>query len=507
MLLKGNVVLEWGDVRIRADRMIFDPQQNQGEATGNVVVQRGDEILRGERFIFDSVAGQFRAQSAVALSPPFSVEGVEIVSDADGIQATQAIVTLGREGSSEIVFRADTAQLVSATRRLVLRNARLSLFGVRLFTLPRLSVPLSFENADSLERRNAAPPVTFRASQISGVALGIGLNSTLAPRTFASFAVEQTTRQGTQGLLAVRYGLIGGPIGLQTRRDVPLPGGVPPELADATPLRRLLTARPLPPPFDPVLDFVDISAIPNLLSEPTRYGNRDAFVAVTLAEKREFAGRRQGPLLLSRHPEAQFVWNMPLAGPLPVRDNDATRQELRRVRLTLSGDLSTGRYVETRTNEDNRTIRRTRNGLTFGVGTLPVLVGKNVLLTGTTALYLSEYGSDTYRFLETSVAAQWVLGRRQGIGLAYIQRGISGNTPFFFDSVDTQNEAQIRGLLPLNHRYTVSLVGRYDTAQGTLFDYEVTVVVRGNVLEPRFFYRRLNGQVGFTIGVPGLVGL
>jgi hypothetical protein len=510
VILTGNVLFTWGDVIITSDKLTVEREGDKflGEAIGNVRIQRGDELLQGNRFIFDGNRAVFTADSALALSPPFSVRG-SIQSDPEGIRATQAIVSLAPNGRGEINFQAEEVRLISAERRLTLRNARISLWGARLFTVSRLSVPMNFQSGDTFQQQNTTPPISFRASGISGTAVGLGGDFTPFRRIRTNALLEFTSRQGIQGQVSTRYEIQGQPGNIRSRRDVSLPGGVTPEMQNTSPLRRLLTARPLPPPYHSVLDFMDIAAIPNPLSDPTRYGIRNAEAFLNLGYNQEFAGRRQGPLLLSRLPEARLVWNLPLAPVLPVRDNSATENALRKPRFTLQGEASLGRYREVRINEESRAITSNRIGAILGVGTLPVLVGKNVLLSALLSYQASWYDSDlSYRFWENSLSAEWVLGRRIGLGASFIRRTTQGVTPFFFDSVDTQNEVQLRGISPIgNSRYTISTVLRYDTAQSRLFDWEVTLGVRGNILEPRFSYRHLNSQFGFTIGIPGLVGL
>ncbi|MBC8141532.1 MAG: hypothetical protein H7Y38_08840, partial [Armatimonadetes bacterium] len=94
--------------------------------------------------------------------------------------------------------------------------------------------------------------------------------------------------------------------------------------------------------------------------------------------------------------------------------------------------------------------------------------------------------------------------RNTQIGGALYRREPTGQTPFFFDQIDTRSEAQ--GLVQgrVASRVTAAFLVRYDIEQSRLFDYGVTVDYRGTSLAPRIGYRKLGGQ--FSVGF-NLVGL
>lgn len=509
VMLIGNVRFNWGDVALRADKVVYNPKTQRGEATGNVIVTRGDESVRGDFFILDGTKALFDSKGATAVSPPFYVRGEHIASNNEGLRAENAHIALRPDGGGEILFRADQAQLRNDSRRLMLKNARISLYGARIISLPYVSLPFSFNSNNGLEGSGQTIPLLVRASQISGFAIGLGQSFTLTRGITAHAVAEQTMRQGIQSSLSLQGSFLSALPGQRSRRDIPLPGEVNPKLANASPIRQILSARVLPPTYDSILDFVDISTIPNPLTDPTRTGNRNLDGFLNVAYNREVAGRRQGPLLVSRMPEARLVWNLPLSGPLPLRDNAGSKIGLRKIRGQVLGEASVGRYTETRINDNDQRITRSRIAGTLGIGTLPLLLGNNLLATGQISYRYNDYSeNETYRFAEASLAAEWIFGKRTALGAAFFHRAPQGETPFFFDQIDTQNEAQLRGsiLLP-GQRYILSSVARYDTTQKRLFDWEVTLGIRGNILEPRFSYRRLNAQFGFTIGIPGAVGM
>src|SRR5687767_10680177 len=73
LVLTGNVQFTWGDVTLKADKLVLDQKTQRGEASGNVVLTRGDETIRGDFFILDGSLARFDSQGATAVSPPFYV--------------------------------------------------------------------------------------------------------------------------------------------------------------------------------------------------------------------------------------------------------------------------------------------------------------------------------------------------------------------------------------------------------------------------------------------------
>jgi hypothetical protein len=141
-------------------------------------------------------------------------------------------------------------------------------------------------------------------------------------------------------------------------------------------------------------------------------------------------------------------------------------------------------------------VDASRIGGEIGVDVLPLLIGNNILLRSRLSYLQYRYsgGGDTYRVPEIGVAASYIFDQRTQIGAALYRREPQGRTPFFFDQIDTRSEAQ--GLVQgrITNRVTAALLLRYDLEQARLFDYGVTVGIRGRSLEPRFGYRKLGGQ-------------
>lgn len=497
----GGITLVAGDLQIVANEATWDGKQARLVATGNVTVTRGDETIRGASFTFEGVEGLFVAEGALAISPPFRITGKRITQTPDELKAEEARLSLRPEGGGELRFRTEELRIRQGNR-LILRNPTIYLFGTRLITVRYISLPLSTSQAQD-RAVGATPPFSFRLSPASGTAIGLGKDVGLFQNVFASAQADFTTRQGIQYTLALRANFITPPPDLRARRALPLPGGIPDP--DATPLQRILTARRPPAPFDPVLDYYDILATPNILEDPTRFGTRLGFVRAVYAHNREFGGRRQGIVLVSRKPEAQAFLRLPLSRPIRADDNEEARRTLRSPRFTLIGEATTGTVTETRLNETTRrSIEQNRTSGLIGIGLQPLLVGSRILVGGQVSYQHSRYDDgQTYRITETSVAAA-LPGRTGSLGAAWIKRGIGGATPFIHDSVDTQDEAQARGELRLN-RITLGGVVRYDTSQNKVFDTEIALGLRGSLIEPRFSYRTLNGgQFSFNVAIVGL---
>ena len=250
------------------------------------------------------------------------------------------------------------------------------------------------------------------------------------------------------------------------------------------------------------------------MANPTRRGVRNIALDFAYSNNREIGTRRQGPLLLSRQPELLFTVEVPLAKPF-VRDADNAEQRAylrKRLRFVASAEGGVGKYTEVRLPTElvpNRvSVSRNRQYLLLGVGTLPYLIGDRVLVAAQTAQWISHYsGGETYRYGETTLSSDYVLGVRQVLGVSYIGRGVSGNPPFFFDQVDTQSEGQVRAQSAASVLAGDAILWVFWAAticrKNAFFDTEIALAIKGRVLEPRFSYKTLNAQIGLNIAIPG----
>jgi hypothetical protein len=528
------VVLTWGDVQLRAERLVYDPTRFfYGEAFGNVVLRRGDEELRGSTFILNGQEGLFVAEDAVLASPPLYIRGRTVTRTPYAIRAADARVGIGAlgDGRGELQFRVGELLATTPTGRpgrLMLRNAGVYLFGTRLFTIRRATIKLTGSrrrrrSTQALVGSGAVPPVRARVSRISGSLFGVSVPLTLGENLAARTDIDLSTRRGVQYGATVRRDLISGGGGDGGRRrglGSVTPGGIDPSVAGLSPIRQVLKARPLPPPPDPVLDFESILPLRDPLAEPTGDLGRDMYAELNVSGPREFGSRRQGPLVLTRMPELNLIARFPLGGggaatPDPeISTNAADRAALRRPRLFASAQGTAGQYSEERLQVSrdgggpSRHVRESRFGGAATLGLQPFLLGDSRTLARADTTYTSyAYGSGRrYHYLETALSVAHVFAYRTSLGASYIVRAVGGATPFYWDQVDTRSEAQVRGQITLapRNKYTLAGVGRYDVSQRRLFDFEIAFAMRGQNIEPRFSYRRLNGQFGFNLALPGI---
>ncbi len=500
-----NGVISGGDVRVSADTIEYDQRTSQFVASGNVLLTRGDETLRASRFVFDPETGIGMAENAIAVSPPFYVSGGRIERRPGGIFARDALLTACPEGRGEVRLMARSIEVVE-NEYLLVRDARVYLYGTRLFTIRRIRRGLG-PRARNEENPLLALPVRVRASGISGFVVGLGTPFSLSGGVAGDALVEFPTRYSAQLTVTLRRDLIGPP------RPKPVKNA-----PNESPLRRFLRARPLPPPRDPILDFEDISPLADPISFPTRGSAPRLETTFAATLNRDVNSKRRARLLLSQLPAAQISGAFPLgranAAPVPA-GREAGRAALRKPRVQVGGEVSVGSYRERTLAvlEGKTVLAGTRTALrasaTGEVGLLPLLVGDHLLLRPRLRLTLAAYdepGLRSYRVAETDFAADYVFGARAFVGLRYVRRFEDGRTPFVFDAIDTRNEVQASAQTSLggNGRYTFAVLLRYDTDERRLFDYELTLAQRGRCIEPRLSYRKLGGQILFNVAFPGL---
>lgn len=506
----------WGDVRLSADRVEYDPSTFGFVASGNVVLVRGDETIRAARFTFDPQTGVGVAEQAVAVSPPFYVSGGRIERTPDGsFTATDALFTACPEGRGELRFAARTVE-TTPDGQVVLRNARVYLYGTRLFSLR--VVRQRFRGANDNGEQLLSLPLDVRVTRASGLVIGPVLPFTLGGWRGEASAGVATRRRSLPYRVNIARDLLGssdrdnttnsgggGLFGRQNGQQRP----------GESPLRAFLRARTPPALPDPILDFENILPGRDPLELPTRVPRRELQVALAAEGVQDVTGKRRAPLLLlSRLPEAQIAGAFPL-GRVPAppgADLDAARAALRRPRVLLGGNLTVGRYTERSLSplaDREPQMTSVRAAVMGEIGLLPLLAFNRLLVRPRLRLTLSSYDHENfgmYRVAETDVAANYVLGLRSFVGLRYLRRFTSGQTPFVFDEADTRNEAQFSAQTPLGAggRYTVAALLRYDPDTGRTFDYEVTLALRGRCIEPRLSYRKLGGRLGFSVVFPGL---
>ena len=210
----GKVVFTMGDLRLRADEMVFDPAAFSLEATGNVVLTRGDEVLRGDRFFLSSDESTFQADKGQVVSPPFFVSGKSITQKPGEIHATDARLALDPEGKGELQFRASDV-LIQGEGRTTLTNATIYLLGARLLTLKKITLEPTRGTSGGGGLLSSgsgggppALPLVVRASGISGTAVGVNIPFGLPLHIAARIGAERTTKQGTNTTILLHRVLV-----------------------------------------------------------------------------------------------------------------------------------------------------------------------------------------------------------------------------------------------------------------------------------------------------------
>lgn len=505
-LIYSGAQLLWGDLYLKSDQLIYEPGYRRLQANGQALFRRGDETIRGESLAIDAVAGTLNVQNATLITPPFYIEGREVRSGPGTLIVTNARLALQPSGKSEFELRADEVRVVRADR-IALENAKFYLYGKRFLTVRHVALPVSVSTAGEVTQTQAPPPVVLRYSRISGFVFGFGGVFRPLFDIPVGVAVDQSSLLGIQYAFSTQIPLVKPPRAVRSRRLTPAPFGLDPRLAVLSPLRRLITARPQPPAPDPVLDYASVLATANPLSLPTRAVTRSVDLTATYSGNQEFGFRRQGPLILSRLPQVTIEGELPFFGPVPPDSNEEARRFLRTPRFYLTGSAGIGRYSELRPRENAaRTATERRSG-SLGFATRPLLVGDNLLVLAQATRYENRYGLNAAHFGydETTLAADYIFRRQTSLGASYIGRQTRGATPFLFDQLDARNEGQLRGQIALkDNRLILGAGARFDTKERKLFDLEIAVSTRRGVLEPRFTYRRLNSQFGFSIGIIGI---
>jgi hypothetical protein len=346
--------------------------------------------------------------------------------------------------------------------------------------------------------------------------------------------VELPARHGVQYALTLERDLLRD-LDLGVNTPSPASAGRPPRPFAPNPagpnesaLRAFLRARPNPP-RDDVLDWEDITPEDDRLSFPLRGASRFLHARLVASANRDVTNRRFGSLLLSQLPALELSGRIPLAGNAATAartTNAAGRSALRAARPVFAATVSGGYFREriislgdesplaaARETPDapfvpGRTASRLRLSGLVEVGLLPLLLGDRLLVRPGARLIQHHYGGSgrsSYSVAEADFAATYVLGPRTGIGGRYIARSESGATPFLFDQIESRSEAQVRAQAGFaGGRYTLGSLFRYDLDKSDLFDYEIALAVRTRCLEPRVFYRKLGGTLGFTIALPGI---
>lgn len=488
-------VFTWGDLKITSAKAAFDPKSRTLRATGGVVVERGDERISAELLEIqglDLLSGKrdlsqlsLSVKQAQLSSPPFFLAGETIAfRSATGGEGQHLRFVPGTEGKAELVLFAEKVTAFPGSNRLTFRNATLRLYGVRLLTLTRLTL-----NPSSTTKRQGLSltlPLTFRTSRLSGATLGLRLPFSPVRGMRATTLVESSSRQGVGTLFTLQRELL--KQGPSEDQDSLLTALGSTQVDETERIRTLLTARV--PPAYPLAEigWQDLLAtVPIVVRAETGTLPRLRVEGI-LQNNREFV-RRNAQLLLGSQPEVRLL------GRLPQHRGDGG----------LIAEVGVGRFVETRFDQGRVGYREDRLQTRFGWEAPTVHFGSAGRLRLNLTSTQQNYRASVYRFQEARLAGDYGFSQHTGVSAGVILREVSGSSPFLFDTLEAQNEGQLRGQTALGP-YLLGAVGRWDLTARKLFDSEISLSLRGKTIEPRVSWRSQNQQFSFSVVFPALTG-
>lgn len=139
----GDVEIHYGDFRLFADRVEFNPETKDLLAEGNVVIQARNDVTRGERVFLNLETEKGRIEKASGLIQPtilFAADSVERKSE-DLYSLSRAHVTSCTQPVPRWSFSFSRAEL-EKDERIEMWNAVLLVKKIPVFYLPYLRYPL-----------------------------------------------------------------------------------------------------------------------------------------------------------------------------------------------------------------------------------------------------------------------------------------------------------------------------------------------------------------------------
>lgn len=462
--------LNWGSFSIQADFANVERRPSGDfslNADGSVVVARGGESIRGRSLRFDSGREFFAVDDATVAMSPLQIRARTLVRTPDRVVFTLFSLRPEVPGRPELQVDAREGVYDPRSDRMSLRSARFVVFGKPLVVLPRFSFQLG-----AGERRPESRlefPLIWRQSATSGLATGFKTPLPLGREALGRAVWETTTLRGTQWLVDVERTIGFGPS--KRRRFF----SDPPGHVKGSPGFGLAAA---PKPDPQKSTYQDFLTLPDLLVGPR--DRSQILVGTTWQARREFV-RRDAVVLISRSPQARLNVHHPVGNGF------------------MEGEVSRGRVREE--TPAGTIARADRSAWLVRVATPPARVSESSRFQAQGSVTENRYdGGSAYRVAEGRIAFDRSFGGRNGIAAGVIARRTYGSTPFLFDLVEAGTEGQIRGQWSV-HRVVGALAVRWDLGQGRVFDREIGIGWRGDILEPRLTYRTQGRQVSFSIGV------
>ncbi len=464
--LTGHVRLHEADTTLKAAEVTFNGKKRLGIASDALLTQ-GLYTLRGD-----------------------TIQGTPELITADGVDLT----TVPPDQRPDYHVRAQTLTLDEKTKRGVLRNATLYLFGARLLTVPRVTFHAGAAGGEA-RRRVTLPIIGVSARYGTYAAFGSGLRLGPVPLQYRALL---PMRQKIELSLISQQALY-----------VPHPPAAPPASVSARPLTLLerirafaTVPRGLLPAGDPLL-FHDFLPEPNpitLFDVPARGGlGLSEEVSTHVAAR----GRLRDDLYVSRLPEVSLNGQIPLTRvvtPPVMGDPQAFRESLRHLAFYADAQETVGAYREQPTNVFARRLRTQ-----VGLSARPLLIAPNTVLLPRLSVATSSYSGSkaAYHYDQASVAVNHYFSSLTAVGVQFLASKTGGDSPFNFDVLDTSRELDVRLQIGGSRLVTAGRV-RYDLSRRGVIDYQVALSPLLSGLAPVFSYNFRTRSLGLGLEIRGI---
>lgn len=215
---EGDVRLERGAVRMRADRVLVDEAAQRLHASGQVRLQRG-----GDRFAGSELDLSYDGESGYVLLPRYWFSATQAGGDAARIEltgpqrlraesATYTSCPIDGSGDPDWLLSTRSVRMDVARNEGVAEGAVLRFMGVPILALPVLSFPLTGE------RKTGWLPPDINLDTKSGLDVSVPWYWNIAPSLDATLTPRIVTRRGAGFGAELRY------LGDQRRGIVTLDG-------------------------------------------------------------------------------------------------------------------------------------------------------------------------------------------------------------------------------------------------------------------------------------------
>jgi len=438
-------------------------QNGDISASGNVEFTGPQGVLRAETFFYNYKTGIGQIVRPVAVQGALRVSGEKGTAEPGVIRFFQTQATTCDREHSDYKIAAREIDLYPG-QRIVARKVSLWLGGVRLLTVPKLSISLSRSPG---ARRSLLPRVG--ADSRDGLFLGYGLPLVSSPRSYLALGGRLTEKSGIQGGISAERLVSGQEAGVLS------PAVIDPmlELRDL-PMARIsgqdgadeLSAR-CPPPSQLRL-----------------------FANATYNQRAFDIGTPN--LVVSRLPEVGLKWSLPSV-------QLATSGSILSCRADSSVLLSYARISELPGRSDVR--RLDARALVSVSLTNP---GRSTVLGPVFLARYSDYDTpSTFRVLAGALNLAHVLSSESYASLRFIRYFSSGNTPLEVDDIDIEKELQAAGQFRLGRNFLAGTID-YDLVRSSIRDWSLTYGRTLHCLEPRITWRNRFRSISLDVKVIGL---